>query len=89
MDQWTPIATLIIGYGAQWMFGFKNIPTALTWGVVVALAIVLYLMGCDCKPTWNSAFFISAGGWILLITQAIRGSAGMSKSVGAPPTNSL
>ena len=90
MELWTPIATQIIGYGAQWLFALQRFPSSLTYALITALAVVLYLMGCDCKPTWDSKFFISAAGWILLLLQSIRGAAAMAKNAkAAPGSNTL
>lgn len=90
MEAWTPVATTLLGYGAQWLFGIKNIPNSVTYMLITVMAVVLYFMGCDCKPEWTSRFFISSAGWVLLITQAIRGMAAMSKNTGAAPqTDSL
>jgi hypothetical protein len=90
VETWTPIATTVLGYLVQWLFGIKKIPAALVYMLIGCASVLLYLMGCDCKPTWDRAFFVSAGGWCLLLFQAVRGMAGMSKDAKtAPKTDSL
>ena len=81
MEQWTPIALILFGIANQWLFGFRNIPSQLTHLLILSIGVILFLMGCGCKPEWSPSFFIPLGMFIL----ALRGAASYSRDVKIAP----